>query len=245
MDTNTQKRALVVVGLLVTLALVLVLQKPPETSDSIGVRLELPAIVDDYHGKSCLFCQNQLCERSLSPIDNNGEVACPLCGSALGAMSVAEKTLLPSDTIVIKKHYINDLGDDMFAMIVATGRERRSIHRPETCLTGQGRSIEGSRVIPVSIQGRGPLQVMILDMRAVGGGQERFSAYAYWFVNPDCETPYHLERMLRASTDRALGGVSYRWAYISVATDRRDSADDYRLRISKFIADLYPLIRVH
>ena len=250
MDTNTQKRALLIVGLLVTLALVLLLQKPPETSDKVGVRLELPAIVGDYRGKSCLFCQNQLCERSLSPIDNNGENVCPQCGSELGAMSIAEKTLLPSDTIIVKRRYRNDLGEEVFAMIVATGKERKSIHRPETCLPAQGYSIEGSRTIPVSIPSRNPLPIMLLDLRTSqtklsGTGSDHYSAYAYWFVSPNSETPHHFQRMLQMSMDCIFKGINYRWAYIVIATDRHEGSEDYVKRLSNFIADLYPLISPH
>lgn len=250
MDTNTQKRALVIVGLLAAVTLLLALQKAPETSEKVGVRLALPETVGSYHGKTSLFCQNQLCERSLAPIDDNGDKLCPLCSSPLGAMSIAEKNLLPSDTIIVKRHYMNDLGEEVFAMIVATGKERKSIHRPETCLPAQGYSIEDSHTIPVSIPGRNPLQIMLLDLRTSqatpsGTGFDHYSAYAYWFVSPNSETPHHFERMLQMSVDRAFGGMNYRWAYISVATSRRDSSDDYRLRISRFIADLYPLIKAY
>lgn len=247
MDTNTQKRCLVVVGLLATVTLVLAFQRQPETSDKMGVRLELPGISGNYLGRTCLFCQNQLCDRSRISMNDDGEKACPLCGSALDVMSIAEKALLPPDTIVVKKQYRSDLGEDVFAMIVATGKERRSIHRPETCLPAQGYAIEKHRVISVAIPGRDPLRVMLLDLRASSGGttglgQDRFSAYAYWFASANCETPYHLERMLRMSADRAIAGVNYRWAYVAVATNRREGSSDYVLRLSRFIAELYPLI---
>ena len=132
-------------------------------------------------------------------------------------------------------------------MIVATGKERRSIHRPETCLPAQGNSIEGSRILSVDVPARDPLKVTLLDLRSskarlADTGQDRFSAYAYWFVSPACETPYHLERMIRMSIDRALHGVSYRWAYIAISSNRQDGSDDYIRRISQFIADLCPLI---
>lgn len=247
MDPKVQRRAIVIASLLAMTAIILALQKAPASYDETGVRLELPETVGDYAGTTCLFCQNQLCERSLVAINDNGEKVCHLCKSQLSTMSVAEKTLLPPDTLVIKKRYKDDKGEVIFAMIVATGKERRSIHRPETCLPAQGNSIEGSRILPVDIPARDPLKVMLLDLRSsksslADTGQDRFSAYAYWFVSPACETPYHLERMIRMSIDRAFYGVSYRWAYIAVSSNRQDGSDDYIRRISRFIADLYPQI---
>lgn len=245
MDPSTKRRTLVVIGLLVVTALVLAFQEEPRAPDETGVRLELPGTVGNYLGRGCLFCQNQLCARSLSSIDDNGEKLCKLCGSQLSTISIAEKTSLPPDTVIVKKRYVDPSGESIFAMVVATGKERRSIHRPETCLPAQGNSIERSRCLTVDIPGRRPLKVMLLDLRSArsgpdGTGQNRYSAYAYWFVSPDCETPYHIERIIRTSTDRAFRGISYRWAYISVYTNRRDSSDDYVFRISQFIADLYP-----
>jgi hypothetical protein len=76
-------------------------------------------------------------------------------------MSKAERDLLPGDTVVLKKRYVDADGHTIFVSIVMSGRERASIHRPQVCLVGQGNEIVDSDVQAVPIAGREPLDVMV------------------------------------------------------------------------------------
>lgn len=158
-----------------------------------------------------------------------------------------EWSLLPSDTRILKKYYKHPFLPEALASIVLSGASRTSIHRPQICLVGEGREIVGTKVITVPIAGRDTLNVTVLDMLtrqtdANGNWLEYPSYYAYWFVSPDRETPYHAERMFWMAYDRVFRGISHRWAYIAVS-GARDAKGDYIKNASDFIAAIYPELR--
>lgn len=246
-DGSTAARSAIVVVLLVVTLVVQVCQKEPIIGDMTDLRVSLPAVVGDYRGSDRLFCQNELCPRNSRPIPDKGEKSCPDCGSPVDQLSRAEKRLLPPDTVVAKKRYENSSGEIVMVSIVTTGRERRSIHKPESCLAAQGNTIERSRTISVPVRGRAPLAVRIVDVRSYGrnGGNEAgalFASYAYWFSGGGRETASNLERMFWMSADRVFYNVVSRWSYVAVTTDRPSASGDSTNRISAFIGDLYPLI---
>jgi len=218
----------------------------PESSEA-GVIAELPERAGNYQGHVRLFCQNESCMRSFLVSELRGNEVCPVCGGKFEETTLGEHRLLPVDTVVKRKEYIDAFGRMISVTIVLSGREQKSIHRPQQCLPAQGYVIEGSKVIPVPIGGRAPLYVMLLDMRktgtAPGGGQRRrLYSFGYWFVGADRETPYHLQRLFWMSVDRIFRNVNHRWAYIAVSTERREGADEHIKRLGGFIAELYSLI---
>jgi len=80
-----------------------------------------------------------------------------------------ELKLLPTDTEFAKMTYVTATHDALerdiaHVSIVLSGAESRSIHRPEVCLTGQGRTIEGSTIVPVEIAPGRVLQVRDLAL---------------------------------------------------------------------------------
>ena len=247
MDRPTQERCIVIISLLTAAALGLAFQKDPVFNDKIDVSMDLPERVGDYVGKDLLFCQNELCKGSSSPIGDIGQKVCPQCGEPLGAMSLAERRLLPPGTMARKKRYENSFRNIVFVSIVTTGNERRSIHRPEVCLPAQGYAIESRTILPVDIPGRNPLEITLLNLRSSDPKEQRkgepvFFAYAYWFAGGGRETPSHFDRVLWASVDRIVHGINNRWAYITIATERREGSDEHISRISSFAAALYPII---
>lgn len=250
MDSRTQTHALVTVILLVVTALVLAVRKEPVVSEATDLRQELPDAVGDYKGSALFFCQNELCEVSIRPVEDYGRKRiCPKCGGRLDSLSLAEMKMLPSDTIIATKRYQNSRGEVVLASIVTTGNERKSIHRPEVCLPAQGFVVESSSVIPVQVKNRAPLDVRLLLIRSTGRRPENpseagFSSFAYWFAGGGRETPSHLKRVLWSSADRVFHSVISRWSYVAVFTNRRDFSDDATGRICVFIGDLHPLIAI-
>ena len=57
-------------------------------------------------------------------------------------VSPSELALLPGDTEFEKKIYQDLTGNSLTAQVVLSGGEKRSIHRPEVCLLGQGWSVQ-------------------------------------------------------------------------------------------------------
>lgn len=218
-------------------------------SGKAGVEQFLPDTVGPYKGEDIFFCQNEQCMRSYLASEIDGSALCPVCTNDLGTISLGEKRLLPDDTVLAKKQYRGPGGKPMFASIVLSGREQKSIHRPQQCLPAQGHVIEKSHIIEIPMDGREPLKVMLLELHRDGSTLEgkrfsRRSFYAYWFVGTDRETPYHLQRLYWMTIDRVFRNINHRWAYISVSMTQ-DAGTEHQLdRLREFISLLYPLVTV-
>jgi len=226
---------------------ILMWEKSTPTVVGPPVSITLPAELGRYIGHQVLFCQNEQCMKTFSDEQVGATRVCPVCGDKLNGISLSEKQGLPPDTVITRRYYRDPQGRTMTVSIVISGKEQKSIHRPQQCLPGQGHTIERSRALSVPLPDRTPLKVMLLDLRRTGRTLQgrphgRLSGYAYWFVGQDKETPYHLERLFWMSKDRLLHNTASRWASVSVATSRTGEMDDSATRMSNFIAEFYPLI---
>ena len=137
-------------------------------------------------------------------------------------VSESEKVILPADTQFAKMLYSDPGGEQINCQIVLSGGEKRSIHRPETCLPAQGWTKKTSQVIPVKLSDGRTLEVMKLVIsRPVevqpGVRKELTSLFIYWFVGKDITTPHHWYRILHTDWDRVVHGISHRWAYVIVS----------------------------
>jgi hypothetical protein len=168
------------------------------------------------------------------------------------AVSHAERTILPPDTEFVRKNYESSSGDSILCSIVLSGVEKRSIHRPEICLPGQGWTIQSSEITEVPLQSGKTLKVTNLFLtRPVdtgSGKKQTLSAYyMYWFVGQNIVTPYHWERIWRTSWDSVVHHINHRWAYVIVSSPIAASLDSHgknrpqTLEMMKtFIRDILP-----
>lgn len=150
---------------------------------------------------------------------------------------VTEKTLLPEDTEIVKMQYrspgLPEDRDVAQITLVLAGAERRSIHRPEVCLDGQGWTLLNSRILPVEIREGRILHIKDLlverQIRRRDGTTKLLRAhYAYWFVGTDVTTPSNATRVWLSTWDNVLRNVNHRWAYASVTawvTSNLDSTE--------------------
>lgn len=245
METRGYGPYITVIVLMALTSLVLALSVDVNITDQAGIKMELPDAVGEWTGNEVRYCHNRECLGSFYVNDIQNRDVCPSCGSQLHGMSYDEAAVLPKDTVLIKKRYNHPTGRQLFVSIVLSGGDRSSIHRPQMCLTGQGQVILNSEVLDVPIQGRKPLQVMVLDLEPEGRAQGVSAAttyYAYWFVGKGRETPYHIQRMIWMSTDRIFHNVAHRWAYIAVTGLRDEGSADYLDEIREFVGGLYPSI---
>ncbi len=250
METKSLKPYFVVIGLMAATSLLLAFSVDIKVTDEAGVRMLLPAQVGKWHGEEILYCLNSVCQKEFVEGQIKGARFCPDCGGELDRMSKAEKDILPADTGLVKKKYVSPEGRVIFVSIVLSGKERSSIHRPQMCLVGQGHEIVRSLTVPVPLDGRKPLDVMVLDLLrrykvAEGQSREYVSYYAYWFVGKGRETPSHVRRMVWMATDRIFHNVSHRWAYIAISGSRDPDSDDYQNEMVSFVHDLYPKIQMN
>lgn len=169
-------------------------------------------------------------------------------------VSEAEKRILPKDTEFARSVYKNFGGSQINCQIVLSGGEKRSIHRPEVCLVGQGWTKKSGEVMPVKMDNGETLDVMkLMISRPVevqsGVRKELSSVFLYWFVGKNMTTPYHWQRIIHTDLDRALYNVSHRWAYVIVSAPILDGfvpggkneAETLEM-LNKFVAEVGPEI---
>ncbi len=170
-------------------------------------------------------------------------------------VSEAEKTILPMDTEFERIYYTSVDGQTgINCQIVLSGGEKRSIHRPEVCLPGQGWDKKQRVVREVKLDDDASLEVIqwTLERPVVmrdGSKKTMQSLFYYWFVGKDKTTAFHHDRVLLTSMDRVLHNINHRWAYIVVSSNVPGSlhsagADREQMEkvIEDFIADVAPYI---
>ena len=251
MEIRSFKPYLVLIGLMIVTALALAFTVNVDMNDRPGVRMDLPATLDEWAGDELRYShagetdskQYRVSELEIPNID-------PETGEKLYRMSFAEYEVLPKDTQFRKSIYTNGVSGQVFVSIVLSGKERNSIHRPQRCLVGQGNTISDTKYMTIPIEGRDPLKVCILEtIKNYHDGEGKTQAYhgyyAYWFVGQGRETSSHYERMFWLAWDRVVHSVAHKWAYIAVSGKRLDDeSEDYKQEISDFVQKLYPHLLV-
>lgn len=171
-------------------------------------------------------------------------------------VSESERVILPTDTEFAKMLYTSVGGEQINCQVVLSGGEKRSIHRPETCLPAQGWTKKSSQAIPVKLDDGRTLEVMKLVIgRPVevrpGERKELTSIFLYWFIGKDVTTPYHWYRILHTDWDRVVHGVSHRWAYVIVSAPVLDgfvpgakNQEQTLEALKRFIGEIAPEIIV-
>jgi hypothetical protein len=238
---------IVVLALLGASLLLLAFTVDVSLQDEPGVRMTLPADVGAWRGEEILFCHKEGCRRECTRGEAGAEGrTCPACGEALFPMSWEECEALPKDTQFVKSRYTNGAGDQLFASIVLTGRERESIHRPERCLVGQGYTIMDRYVLDVPIEDGRRVGVTVIRTHKMLRAPDReipyHGYYAYWFVGQNRETPSHYWRMFWLAWDRVVHSVAHKWAYISIGGRRAPEGSDYEDEIREIVAGLHDRI---
>jgi len=167
----------------------------------------------------------------------------------------AELDILPKDTTFARKTY-GLLGsppeERILCSIVLSGREKRSIHRPERCLPAQGWRIDSSHTEIIPLASGHPLSVtaLLLEKPAALANGQSFtlrSYFLYWFVGKDITTPYQFERILMTNWDLLFHRVNQRWAYVIVSENISGdwqpnglNADQTLALLKQFIHDSVP-----
>ncbi len=250
MEIRTVKPHLILIGLMALTALALAFTVDVTLNDQSGVRMELPAQIDQWVGDELRYNHDRdnpkqwrVSELELPDID-------PETGEKLYTMSYAEYEALPHDTEFRKSTYTNEVDECIFVSIVLSGKERNSIHRPQRCLVGQGNTIMDTERIAIPLEGRASLEADILKIERRYRGEDGkmktyYGYYAYWFVGQNRETPSHYQRMFWLAWDRVIHSVAHRWAYIAVSGKRADEdSDEYKQEIIEFVQKLYPHLLV-
>jgi hypothetical protein len=235
-----------VIALLAAAVLVLACSGRVRLVDELGVVSALPERVGTRTAHEWRYCQNDQCLAAFRLTELGDPDTCPKCAAALAAVSLGEERFLPAGTEISRRSYVAPDGEEFMVSIVFSSYERRSIHKPQVCLVGQGNSIVDERIVRVPLSHGEPLDIMLLDVRrpsiSPGAPDAASFSYAYWFTSGVRRTPRHVVRLFWIAWDSVFHNTRRRWAYISVAASRKDDGNTHVARLSSFIAELYPLI---
>jgi hypothetical protein len=209
----------------------------------------LPGHAGNWTGRDILFCQSDQCGQSW-PLEENlqgNPAACPSCGSAMDRWSLGEKHSLNADTLLLRRQYTNASLGALTLSAVVSPPNRNSIHRPQTCIFGQGYHIARQEVLTIPVPARSPLDLTVLQLARTstspGNQPVETTAYlAYWFMDRKRHTPSHTTLTLQMAIDRLIHGRVSRWAYVMVSSDSPVSATAFRQQMADFLAAAYPLM---
>lgn len=170
-------------------------------------------------------------------------------------VSEAEKLILPEDTEFAKMNYDDGTGNSIACQIVLSGGDRRSIHRPEACLPGQGWNILANQPTELQLSSGRSLTVKKLRLRReieVAPGERRplTMLFLYWYVGSNLTTHDQLTRILRSNFDLLLHNRVHRWAYVIVSapvlqnfTQGGLNEEQTLERLKAFIQDIVPMFQ--
>lgn len=148
------------------------------------------------------------------------------------AISEAELTILPKDTRIEKRRYIDRAGNWFLVSAVIGGVSKSSIHRPELCLPSQGFLMTAPQTLVID-------GVKWRNITLDGGVNAPSFGFAYTFFNQaGFRTSSHTERIFKDVWDRSILNRIDRWVMITVNSSVSDSE-----QLKEFLSKLKEMMR--
>ncbi len=177
-----------------------VLAEPPHVA--------LPETIPGCRADGVRYCSDENCTGFFHLSKLKGSV-CTECGSELMEVSPGEKGMLPKDTVIVKRSYVNAAGVDFLVSAIVGGSSKSSIHRPELCLPAQGFLMSNPHNVEIA---GWPFHVVQI---ARGSGRPNLLAYTF-FNQAGVRTASHSRRILVDTTDRTVFNRIDRWVMVTV-----------------------------
>jgi exosortase len=137
-------------------------------------------------------------------------------------VNAKEKEGLDEGVKLVRFGYLNEKGRKVIASVVLSGHLKRSLHRPEVCLPGQGWTIVESRPVGVPLASGGSfdatyLRIFIDQMDANGRRIRQRGVNLYWYVGSDDTTcASHYEHVAQTYLHAIFRNLNHRWAMVSI-----------------------------
>ncbi len=137
-------------------------------------------------------------------------------------MTAQEKNILDEGVKLVRNTYGNTTGRQLMATVILSGRVKRSLHRPEVCLPGQGWTVTDSTHVPIRLEDGREITATLLrifhDKEAPNGARLRTRALnLYWYIGSDGTTcPDHYEHILLSYFDSVFRNIQHRWSMASI-----------------------------
>ena len=136
-------------------------------------------------------------------------------------MTAVEKNVLDPGVRMVRNKYLSLDHRMIQATIIESGMGKRTLHRPEVCLPGQGWSITDRSQVPVTLPDGSSIETTVLRLRldteSKSGQRVRFRALnIYWYIGSDGVTsPDYYDHIRISYQDALLKDMSHRWAMAS------------------------------
>lgn len=209
----------------------------------------LPETAGAWKARPVLFCQSEQCGRSWVVEEGieTQALRCPVCGGKTDAWSLGERRSLDPDTMLMRRQYTNSTHGVLALTVVVNPTNANSIHRPQTCIYGQGYRIIRQREVAVPLSAISSMKLTVLELgRQVrsGGGQtsEAGSYLAYWFIDRNRQTPSHSALTMNLITDRLFRGKVSRWAYVTVSSEWNISEQTFLVQLHDLLKNVVPTL---
>ncbi len=169
--------------------------------------------------------------------------------------SAAERNILAADTLFSKGVYVlrresedSPQNPPVTVSIVYSGDDiSSSIHRPETCLPGQGHvNLNGTPTTLKLADGRELKFTRLSSRMPVKGNPFLYTDYVHYyiFIGHASIQPSHWGRTLRDIYDRVVHGYVQRWAYLQVGShwggDSSFTQEQSEAHVRRLLSELLP-----
>ena len=136
-------------------------------------------------------------------------------------MSSREKQAFDEGVEMARTVYKSPEGKEFICTLVLSGPIKRSLHRPEVCMPGQGWKIERKGVVQLVTENGGSQDATLLylfkDHKTRDGRRVRTRAYnLYWYVGYDVATPSYTTHVLLSHRDSVFRNINHRWGMASL-----------------------------
>lgn len=137
-------------------------------------------------------------------------------------MSAAERDVLDEGVELVRNAYTAPMARGVLATVIVGGPGKRTLHRPEVCLPGQGWIIGSSDVVTLNVgEGRevdATLLRLFRDGEGKNGEKVRLRGLnVYWYVGSDGTTrPDYYGHIAKGYQDAILKNLNHRWSMVSV-----------------------------
>jgi EpsI family protein len=161
-------------------------------------------------------------------------------------VSFLVKETLPAGTLFFKKVYRktssgNAPGREVLVTVVTSGRDKRSIHRPERCLPAQGWQLVSRDRLALPMKSRSDAAFKPTRL-VVQNKQDRREVVLYWFMSRNRITGSNFKRLAWGWWDRVIQGVNCRWSYALLFSPAEGSVAETSQRMAQFASQMLPLV---
>ena len=206
-------------------------------------RVELPMSLPGYEVDEVAYCQNEQCSAMFPRAVLGGApgvAKCPKCGSETAGCSLGERTILPADTVLVKRIYRSSLGPEFLVSAVIGGQSKSSIHRPELCMPAQGFLMRSPRDITAG-EAKRPFRAIRLERP----GMLPVTLSYTFFNQQGMRTSSHARRIIADTWSRSVLNRIDRWVMVTVLASNPQSSHGFsldfpadRIALGHFLADL-------